>query len=1245
MSTTTAIKLVSTTKLEDDGSNWVVFKEKTTVKFLDKVEHKGKFYQSTDTVFSHPLSDDDLEKLEDKLEEYEQKEAKMRCIIYESISNSTFNEIKGEATAALVWKKLIAVMTGKGDLVREHLLTQLSNMSCPDEGNMREHLDNQYIQQIHWKTPHTVVADDNDDSNVALMCMSDYKAKGDAHVARGEEVTAIADCGASKTYSPKHWRFKNYTNIDPKPIKAANGEVFYAVGKGDLQMPLPMGEDQKPTITRFQNAYHAPKMAYTLISLSHVSHAGFPIHIEPSDHTMYIHTPQPDAKVIAKIPETGGLYIISTPGTRQTTGAKPDVTMVAGKLKVNITELHNICAHRSHATLRCMYIDGHIEEIELDLDSKLEFCETCMKAKAKRKLFPKQGQYKYVENTGNKVVGDLMGPMSVISLGGARYACTYHDLHTHESKSEYLSKKSGTFGSYKHYEIWIKVQHGVKHLKAKGTEWHLTVHDSPQSNGIAECSNGYLMDTTRAFLISSGLPKYLWAEAHQHAEWVYNCTPTKAIPSGKTPFEMATGRKPNISGLRPWGCHCWVRVKAPEKLGEHAVEACFVGIDTEAKGWRIYWPGKQRVSIEHDVYFNKEDLTPEPFVVKGEDEDIDSPQAPKPSMTPQLTENQPDKPQNPTETHPECPECPLTDIESDPTPQPSRPKRSAAPKLGQLAQPDLRKCPTTAGIAVTVPKDESDDDDDEEPLGLSLVDYAMIADIEPVTMKEALSGPDEGEWHESMLGEIRQCEKKKAWKVMKREDVPMNANIVDMRFIYRVKWNETGEPEKAKLCFIAKGFTQVQGVDYFDTYALVVHLPTLHILLSMAASHDAVIDQADIKNAYLHANIAEEIYIKFLNRYEEFFEIPEHLKGQDVCAKLLKCLYGTKQAGQGWYQTLKSTMISLGFTVSNVDEAVFYQIKSATKYTIVAVAMDDFTIIADCQEEPIHWLLGMHITRDWEKHTISIGQPAYIDQIAKQFGIEDMAPFVTPMEANLDLNLESPSVSMEPVTPCEKALYHELLGSLMYVTVGSRPEISYSVSALSQYVEEPCSMHLKAGFRVLCYLKGTCDQRLIIGGPDINPKGYHNAAYANQPRQKSISRFMLFMGQGAVMWTSRKQPIVTVSTSELEYVGLTPASKNMIWLYKILSELSTFIVNPSIYPTEPTILYSDSQNALSIAKDSVFHKRMKHIGVHYHFIQQTIEQGHIKLQYCPTDDMIADVLTKLLAHPKFKKFMKVLGIV
>ncbi|KAK0447955.1 hypothetical protein EV421DRAFT_1733128 [Armillaria borealis] len=285
-------------------------------------------YSLTQLSTKENSTDDDLEKLEDKLEEYEQKEGKMHCIIYESISDSTFNEIKGEVTAALIWKKLIAVMTGKGDLI---LCECIEGMGLKIE-------DNQYTSMIQKLLPpsydhihHTlsaaskftgkplmsdilvaalhkewdeevaskataenvamsaqwqnrgkgsglrggncwckgggkagqgpaskknkakgkgkakesastaidesddehiiaVVADDNDDSNVALMCTSDYKAEGDAHVARGEEVTAITDCGALKMYSPKRWRFKNYTNIDPKPIKATNGEVLKAKG-------------------------------------------------------------------------------------------------------------------------------------------------------------------------------------------------------------------------------------------------------------------------------------------------------------------------------------------------------------------------------------------------------------------------------------------------------------------------------------------------------------------------------------------------------------------------------------------------------------------------------------------------------------------------------------------------------------------------------------------------------------------------------------------------------------------------------------------------------------------------------------------------------------------------------------------------------------------------------------------------------------------------------------------------------
>ncbi len=200
-------------------------------------------------------------------------------------------------------------------------------------------------------------------------------------------------------------------------------------------------------------------------------------------------------------------------------------------------------------------------------------------------------------------------------------------------------------------------------------------------------------------------------------------------------------------------------MKTLEKLGEHAVEARFVGIDTEAKGWRIYWPKKRKVSIERNVYFNKGDLTPEPLIVKGEDEDTDSPQVPKSSPASQPTENlPPNEPQNPAETHPECPESPLTDIESDPAPQSRWLKRSAALKPGQLAPPDLHKRPTTAGIAATALEDESESDDDDEPVSYSPIDYAMMVDAEPVTMKEALSGPDEGEWHESMLAEVRQCE-------------------------------------------------------------------------------------------------------------------------------------------------------------------------------------------------------------------------------------------------------------------------------------------------------------------------------------------------------------------------------------------------------------------------------------------------------------------------------------------------------
>ena len=392
--------------------------------------------------------------------------------------------------------------------------------------------------------------------------------------------------------------------------------------------------------------------------------------------------------------------------------------------------------------------------------------------------------------------------------------------------------------------------------------------------------------------------------------------------------------------------------------------------------------------------------------------------------------------------------------------------------------------------------------------------------------------------------------------------------------------------------------------------------------------------------------------------YTSFRELPPHLKGKArVISRWFVSVYGSKQGARDWYFEVKDFFTGIGYLVSIADEAVFYKIEE-DKFTFVAAATDDFTIIADSPKTanyliheqigkrfefsdlgPINWLLGVSITRDLGKRTIALGQQAYIEQILYRFNLEEARKASTPMEAGVNLSPDSAHVSTALLSPVEKTKYREMIGCLMYAAVMTRPDISFAVSTLSQYLDAPHTTHVQAAIRVFRYLSGTKDLKLVLGGSTTNIVGYSDADWASQTHRHSISGFAFFIGDGVVSWSSKKQPIITLSSTEAEYVALTHSSKDIIWIHKLLTEFS------SIFPFNiPTTLYCDNQGAVRLSKDSTFHGRTKHIDVHFHFIRQTVSQGHISLIYCPTDDMIADTFTKPLARFKFEKFRKLLGI-
>jgi hypothetical protein len=418
----------------------------------------------------------------------------------------------------------------------------------------------------------------------------------------------------------------------------------------------------------------------------------------------------------------------------------------------------------------------------------------------------------------------------------------------------------------------------------------------------------------------------------------------------------------------------------------------------------------------------------------------------------------------------------------------------------------------------------------------------------------------------------------------------------------------------------------------------------------MAASRDMEIHQLDIKGAYLNGELTSDEVIYM--RQPPAFHMPGSLG--KVC-RLRKTLYGLKQSGRRWYQRLVAILVDhLGFTKCEVDQAVFYW-DEGEQLCIVVVHVDDCTIaaselqliqdfkmnlrkyveITDLGE--IHWLLGLEIRRDRESRTIHLSQRSYIDSALRRYNFDDLKPVSTPMEPNTHLSSAQSPSSTQEIAMMRDVPYLEAIGSLMWACLGTRPDIAFAVTTLSRFSKNPGEAHWAAVKRVFRYLKGTKELWLTYGGEQRELVGFADADGSMAEDRKAISGYAFLLNGGAVSWSCKKQEIVSLSTTESEYVAATHATKEGLWLRSLLTQLFGPV-------SGATILFSDNQSAISLAKDHQYHARTKHIDIRFHFIRWVITEGTLRLIYCPTDDMVADTLTKALPSAKTKHFANELGL-
>ncbi|KAJ0472560.1 putative RNA-directed DNA polymerase [Helianthus annuus] len=509
--------------------------------------------------------------------------------------------------------------------------------------------------------------------------------------------------------------------------------------------------------------------------------------------------------------------------------------------------------------------------------------------------------------------------------------------------------------------------------------------------------------------------------------------------------------------------------------------------------------------------------------------------------------------------------------------------------------------------------------------------------IEPSTYEEAASDP---RWVEAMNKEMDALFRNNTWILA---DLPQGRKPIGCKWVYRVKYRSNGEIERFKARLVAKGFNQREGLDFGETFSPVVKMVTVRTVITLAVFYGWSLYQLDVDNAFLHGTISEDVYMKLPQGY--------YSKSETKVCKLVKSLYGLKQAPRKWNERLTSVLIKNGYVQSKCDHSLFMMSKSEITVFLL-VYVDDIVITGNSEVEIkrikhilhetfrikdlgiLKYFLGIEVL--YENKTVCLSQRKYCLELLSEFGYLGCKPVSVPIEQSslITSKLEKNQQDLKNITGFQK-----LIGKLIYLSL-TRPDISYTVQFLSQFMHKPKEVHLNLALRLLRYLKRNPGKGLTFKKSNkLNLYGFADSDWAKcLSTRKSVTGFCIFLGECLVSWKSKKQSTVSRSTAEAEYRAMCSATCELMWLKNLLFELN---VDCQL----PMLLNCDSQAALSIAANPVFHERTKHFELDLHFLREKVAYGIINPVKVDSENQLADIFTKGLSVDQHEVFCEKLGLV
>ena len=1038
--------------------------------------------------------------------------------------------------------------------------------------------------------------------------------------------------------------------VDFKPFQehkcviAAGGALLRAIGTGTILVRTHSGDE-----LTLRDVWYVPQVSKNLFSV------------------LAAHDRHPKSKFVSDAGschfEVEGRPVVR--GHREVRGSLYQADFIpytqnAAKSEVNVNEkgsswlqlYHERWGHQDKKHVR----DLMRRELEIEVKLDRDLCEPCVYGKQHRLKF---GTRRASTAPGELMSADIVGPFDD-SFNKYKFVVIFKDNYTKFKYGFFLRKKSevpevlksviahATALGHKILEFLsdnggeFDSSHVRSILSNAGISQRLTSPYTPEQNGGSERENRTIIEMARTFKYANPeveFPAALWKEFVSTAIYVLNRTGKSSV-EGATPHELWMRKRPRIKHLRVIGCLCFVHIpdQKRRKMDKKAKKGYLVGYDGDER-YRVYIKENHEVVVSRDVQFH-EKLSECRARVKLPFRDC--PEETSGALQKEQKEGLKKDEQAPTE---EEERTQREQTQSQDTGKEILPKEESGGEdhedCEEVENPEEVKDQSTGSswgsFLNRIRKPPS-----------YLKDY--VTDVElysmftaPQTYAEAVQSEKSVEWRKAMDSEIASLKENQTWEVV---DLPKGAKALPCKWVYRVKETQDGRIDRYKARVVIKGFSQRYGIDYRETFSPVAKLATIRSILSVAANENLHLSQFDVTTAFLYGHLEEEIYMKQPEGYEE---------GEEKVCKLQRSLYGLKQAPRCWNHRFIAYIKKLGLSVSTADPCLFVR-ESREEKLLLAVYVDDGLLAAskestlqECLEglklqfkitaKDASFFLGIEIIKD--ASGIRITQAAQARKILEKFNFIGCKPVGTPMLRSSEagkVGKEDGLAGRKPVSS-EDFPYRQAVGALMYLMLGTRPDLAFSIGVLSRSLENPSSENVMMLKRVLRYIAGTMNFGIFYGrsGEKSILEAYSDSDYGGcLETGRSTSGVVAKFAGGAISWMSQRQSSVATSTTEAEIIAASEAAREVVWLERLFREITELSDIPTIYV--------DNSAAVRLSQNPEFHRRTKHIMIRHFYVREKVTEKEVRVQQISTENQAADIFTKPLLKVRHFFLCRLLGM-